>query len=331
LGRGDRERGKVDLAGQRANRGYAAPVTSLHKLAGLRVGDVMIFLSVTRCGTVNGAARELGMPGSQVSKAVGRLEDQLGLTLLIRSTRGVVPSDQGARLLPQLQDVVRRIDALDRRDEPLKAITIAAPSYLASTFVPAIARARGLAQVRVRAMEMPPALIRGSASAGMFDVCLTVGLERLPESWSSTHFGELRRGLFATPALRARLGAPIDPAALREIRFVVPSHQFSREHVAIDDGCPLSAAERTAGHEAHSIAMALELAAATDQLVYGPVIAARKHVERGELVELEVTGWDHRDPVFLSCNIDRISTTQQREIIDSVRATLDQIGPIAPA
>ena len=61
---------------------------SLHKLSDLRAGDLMIFLSVARCQSVSGAARELNMPASQVSKAVSRLEDQLGLQLMVRSTRG---------------------------------------------------------------------------------------------------------------------------------------------------------------------------------------------------------------------------------------------------
>lgn len=286
----------------------------------------MIFLSVARCQSVNGAARELALPPSQVSKAVARLEDQLGMTLMVRSTRGITISDDGHRMLPQLTELVQRIQGLDRREDVDAAIAIAAPSYMITWCAPRIAEA--LPGTRVRALEMAPALIRTHAASNVFDACITMADERLPDSWASQRVGEVRRSCFATPALRKQLGpSPIPVETILHLPFVLPVYNANGVYVPVDDGCPVAATQRIAGHEAQTMALALEIASATNQLVFGPLVAAYPYLADGRMVELEVQGWDQRDPVHVACNVDRVRVTQQRRITNAVRAALAGLGP----
>ncbi len=298
---------------------------ALHKLADLRAGDVMIFLSVARCQSVNGAARELNIPPSQVSKAVARLEEQLGHNLMVRSTRGITISDHGNRLLPQLKDVAQRVQDLDRREGIDAPIAVAAPSYMITWCAPRIAAA--LRDHRIRAIEMAPALIRTLAASNFFDVCLNLSPERLPESWVSTKVGEMRRSCFGSPALYARLGPP--PLSIETIKnapWVLPVYNANGVYVPVDDGCPLPASQRTAGHEAQTMALALEIASVADQLVFGPLVAAYPFLADGRIVEFEIEGWNETDPVFVSCNIDRVRSTQQRHIAEAVRSALERLA-----
>src|SRR6266852_4405230 len=55
----------------------------------LHLADVNTFLVVQRLGSVTASARQLGVTPAQVSKAVARLEAQLGSKLFTRSARGV--------------------------------------------------------------------------------------------------------------------------------------------------------------------------------------------------------------------------------------------------
>lgn len=300
-------------------------MTITHRLSDLRAGDLMIFLSVARCQAVNGAARELKLPPSQVSKAVARLEDQLGMNLMVRSTRGITISDDGHRLLPQLTELVQRIQGLDRREELDAAIAVAAPSYMITWCAPRIAEA--LPATRLRAIEMAPALIRTLAASNVFDVGITMAQERLPESWVSVHVGEMRRSCFASPALCQQLGpAPISIETILRTPFVLPVYNANGAYVPVDDGCPVAATHRIAGHEAQTMTLALEIAAATNQLVFGPLMAAYPFLADGRMVELSVQGWDERDPVHVACNVDRVRASQQRLIADAVRAALEQLG-----
>ncbi len=288
---------------------------------------MITFLGVCRCGSITSAARALKVTPSQVSKAVVRLESQLGVTLLSRSTRGVQVSDAGRRLTPQLEELVTRLRAL-RGNVPLERndLTVAAPSYLTSLLVPRIAVA--LPELRVRGLELPPALIRAYAAENFFDLTLTLGDERLPGSWVSTRVGHVRRALFAPPALAKSLGAgPLLVARIRELPFVSPIFNVNGQFVPVDDGCPLGHADRQLGHEAQTLGLALELAARTGQLVYGPVIAARGHLDRGQLVELEVVGWKASDPLAVACNGERVRAKSQRALVAALRQALAELDP----
>lgn len=286
----------------------------------------MIFLSVARCQSVNGAARELNIPASQVSKAVARLEEQLGFTLMVRSTRGITISDDGNRILPQITTLVQQVQDLDRRDNIDVAIAVAAPSYMIIWCAPRITEA--LPGTRVRAIEMAPALIRTLAAGNFFDVCLTLAEERLPESWVSSKVGEMRRSCFGSPALSDSLGpVPISLEAMKRVPFVLPVYNANGVYVPVDDGCPLSASHRTAGHEAQTMALALEMACASgEQVVFGPLMAAYPYLVDGRLIELEVEGWNEKDPVYVSCNADRVRAPQQRQIEMAVRVALERLG-----
>ncbi|MBV1881029.1 MAG: LysR family transcriptional regulator [Pseudomonadales bacterium] len=77
----------------------------MHDLNALRA-----FLAVVESGSFSQAARLLNCANSSISRQVGQLEQQLGQTLLIRSTRSVATTDAGAELferahllLPQLE------------------------------------------------------------------------------------------------------------------------------------------------------------------------------------------------------------------------------------
>src|ERR1700755_1737801 len=108
-------------------------------LADLRFGDLITFLTVHRCGAIPAAARALQVTPSQVSKAVHRLERQLGCKLLSRSTRGVIVSDAGRRLIPQLEEVTARLHQMRPDAAAREELALAAPSYLNAIFLPRIA------------------------------------------------------------------------------------------------------------------------------------------------------------------------------------------------
>lgn len=296
----------------------------LRELADLRIGDVAVFLAVARCGKVQGAARELEVPPSQVSKAVARLEEELKVTLLVRTASGVSLSEAARELLPELQALVTTVEKLGRREREVEALTIAAPSYLADLFIPAIAAV--LEGSRVRALQLAPPTMRSLAADNLFDACLTIGRQPLPESWESERVGDLRRALFAAPGVAKKLGpGPVAEAALAELPFVVPVYTANGEYVPIDDGCPIPVNARVRGHEAQVIGLGLELAARTGQLVFGPVVAAREHVKRGALVEIPVEGWTRSQELFLACSVDRVQQGQRRAITSTVRATLEAL------
>src|SRR5689334_15001346 len=133
------------------------------RLDDVRFSDIRTFLAVRRYGSISAAAREMNVTPSQVSKAVVRLEEQLSLELLTRTAKGVSLSNAGKRIVPQLEDIVGKLERLHPDGgNAQEQLTVAAPSYLNAIFLPLIAEC--LPQYRVRGLEMPPALVRAYAA-----------------------------------------------------------------------------------------------------------------------------------------------------------------------
>jgi len=295
-------------------------------LQDLRVADILTFLAVRRCGSVSGAARELKVTPSQVSKALDRLEKELGQPLVRRTGRGITMSDEANLAGPILEDVVSRLRLVRRKETAaLPVLTCAGPTYLMTVFLPAIAAA--LPKRRFRAVELAPAHMRAFATERLYDIALSLGRERLPEAWISQSVGELTKGLFAPPALAKRLKpfpAPVERIA--ECSFVMPVYFANGQLAPGDDDCPLRVADRRIGHEVGTVGLALEMAARTEQLVFGPSIAAREHVMQGRLVPVPVEGWNISEALHIACHADRVLAPVQQTIVRALRSAVEALS-----
>lgn len=111
-----------------------------------RFSDLVVFSRVAAERTFTAAARSLGVTQSAVSQTVRRLEDELGIRLLSRSTRSLTPTAAGERLLATLAPSIVEIDAelaeLARlREEPGGRLRVTCGKHAADTLVwPAFAR-----------------------------------------------------------------------------------------------------------------------------------------------------------------------------------------------
>ena len=73
------------------------------------LNDVAVFVKVAQLGSFSHAARALGMPVSTVSRKVSSLEEQLGVTLLQRTTRKLSLTAQGRSYLEQCSEPLSRL------------------------------------------------------------------------------------------------------------------------------------------------------------------------------------------------------------------------------
>ncbi|MER5636267.1 LysR family transcriptional regulator [Kitasatospora sp. NPDC002227] len=88
----------------------------------MTLDDLRVFAAVCRAGSLSGAARDLGCTQSAVSQHVKRLERELGLSLLERHPRGVVPTSAGHLLQAGVAEGLGSIDhALRRLEEAARA------------------------------------------------------------------------------------------------------------------------------------------------------------------------------------------------------------------
>jgi DNA-binding transcriptional LysR family regulator len=107
------------------------------------LSDLNAFLAVARAKGFRDGARASGGSASGLSEAVRRLETDLGVRLLHRTTRSVVPTEAGQRLLdrlePALKEVQAALDVVNSfRGRPAGTLRLNVPVSAARLTLPAI-------------------------------------------------------------------------------------------------------------------------------------------------------------------------------------------------
>ncbi|WP_287092055.1 LysR family transcriptional regulator, partial [Mesorhizobium sp.] len=107
------------------------------------LGDLNAFVAVARAKGFRDGARANGGSASGLSEAVRRLETQLGVRLLNRTTRSVVLTEAGASLLarlgPALTEVEAALDVVNGfRDRPAGTLRLNVPVSAARLVLPRI-------------------------------------------------------------------------------------------------------------------------------------------------------------------------------------------------
>lgn len=88
----------------------------------MSVTKYQIYLKTVELGSFTAAARALNFTQSGVSHAIGSLEEELGVTLLVRSHGGVTPTADGRALAPYFQEMCAQSHRLEQHAEDLRGL-----------------------------------------------------------------------------------------------------------------------------------------------------------------------------------------------------------------
>jgi DNA-binding transcriptional LysR family regulator len=107
------------------------------------LADLDAFAAVARVRSFRRAAAIRGVSASALSEALRRLEAQLGVRLLNRTTRSVTPTEAGERLLerlaPALGEVIAALDAVNSfRTSPTGTLRLNVPGIVSRLVLPNI-------------------------------------------------------------------------------------------------------------------------------------------------------------------------------------------------
>lgn len=99
-----------------------------------QLSQLAVFAAVAAHRSFRAAGKELSIAPSAVSHAVSNLEDSLGVRLLARTTRSVLPTEEGRTLLQRLAPALEEIDialedTLATRGRPAGNLRITAPRF----------------------------------------------------------------------------------------------------------------------------------------------------------------------------------------------------------
>ncbi|ATQ76228.1 LysR family transcriptional regulator [Massilia violaceinigra] len=187
------------------------------------------FAAVIDTGSFSAAAERLGQTPSGISRAIARLESQLGMTLMHRTTRRQDLTEEGdwllgraRKILAELEDTEAQVSA--RRSQPsgLVRVNAATPAldHLVAPLVPAFLDAYPLIRLELASGETLVDLIEERA-----DVAIRIG-QLADSSLNARRLGSSALRLLAAPSYLARHGMPAtvqELGAHRLLGFTAPA------------------------------------------------------------------------------------------------------------
>ncbi|NBN64183.1 LysR family transcriptional regulator [Microvirga tunisiensis] len=189
----------------------------------MNLNRLAYFAAVLDTGSFTQAAERLGVTKAVVSQQVARLEEELGASLIVRSTRRVQPTEAGrafhARCILILKEAEDAFDLVaEATGAPTGTLRLTAPyDYGTAKVVPAVTRY--IARHPGCEVDVSFTDRRLDLMAGELDLAIHVGWLQ-DSSLQARRIGDFRQVLVATPAVVSAFGVPQRPADLVRLPFV---------------------------------------------------------------------------------------------------------------
>jgi len=187
------------------------------------------FVAIVDHGSMVKASDHLFVAQSALSQHMRNLEAELGVQLLLRTGRGVVPTDAGREFLQRARAILAQIEDAQRalREQsatPQGNVTLGLPpSVSAMLAVPLILRMQeALPKVALRVVEGMSGYVLDWLQAGVVDLGLVYGVQRAPGILTTELYTE-RLYLIAPP--QASFPAELPFAALAGQALILPGRQ----------------------------------------------------------------------------------------------------------
>ncbi len=196
-----------------------------------RLSEYETFLEVTRQGSFSGAARQLGVTASAVSKQVKALEERLGARLFQRTTRRVALTDAGRAFSDRATEILHDVEEAESavaagQSEPRGVLRVGAPMDFGRLHL-----ARSVADFAAQhpLVSMEVELVDRFVDLVDEGLDVVVRIADMPDSsLVSRRLAPCRRVLCASPGWLADHGRPAEPDALREHGRIAYAYEAER-------------------------------------------------------------------------------------------------------
>lgn len=183
-----------------------------------------LFEAVARTSSFSAAAKELGLPKSSVSRGIARLEADLGVQLLFRTTRQVSLTAAGTALYDRTSPLLGQVRAAigelpEREEQPSGALRVTAPVDIGVLFLPEVV-ARYTARYPGVSVDLHLSGRVVDLVKEGFDIGLRVASKLQDSTLVVRRLGPIATRLYASPVYLARRGTPRTEADLAEHEWV---------------------------------------------------------------------------------------------------------------
>lgn len=293
------------------------------------LADLDLFFRAAKLKSLRECARQLDMTPGAVSKAIKRLEQKVGKSLLRRSVSGILLTSEGNELMEIAEKVLRltapMAPASSKKNSGNKVWGIGSLSFISSRLLPPLLDpiCESRTRTRFRLVEFGNNALVAHGLNGAFEMAVHIGALEWTRVWSSYEIGNMRWALYGAknhPLTKLKTIASSD---VIKYPFIMPTGWSSQGFIRGEDHCPLPWGIRFAGHEATTAETALEIIIASQHLAFVPVILAQRAVDFGLISEIKVEEWPIVEKkIYLSVRDDLVPSSLLQMITKLIRENL---------
>lgn len=183
--------------------------------------DLLMFAHVADAGSFTRAAERMSLPKSTLSRRIAALETELGERLLQRSTRKMLITEFGDKILVHARQVLSEVEqaqavALHRQVLPSGRLRVSMPGDFAATALQLMLSDFVKAHPSV-SLELDLTARRVDLIAENFDLAVRMGDLPADSLLTAKRLGVFKVGLYATPGYLSENGVPSTPDDLSRL------------------------------------------------------------------------------------------------------------------
>lgn len=282
---------------------------------------VLPFVHVAEERSFRRAAERLGLTTAAVSKAVLRLEADLGVKLLERTSRQVALTAEGESFLERAREAVAQLRAArelaaQAQHGPRGPLLVTMPYILGPLVLPRLARLLGRYPALTLHLRMGDRLSR--LVEEHIDVALRIG-ELEDSSLVARRLMSTRWRTLASPAYLARYGTPTHPDDLAKhtcLKFVSPRGSAREWVFRREPGGPTQTVRTGGSIDVDYGPALLDLAAAGAGLCQALDFMTDERIRDGRLVEVLAPYAADGPPIHALCTPGKQSMPRVRAVLD---------------
>lgn len=284
------------------------------------IKQLRYFLGVVEAKSLTKAAEALNIAQPAIGMQIRKLEDELGVRLLVRHSRGVVPTEAGTRLETHAKSLLRefdraRQDVADIGGEPRGRVAVgmtkAVMHVMASKLV-ATCRQK-YPNLFLQIGEAMSRQLEGWMIGGRLDIVLTFNPPDDPDLVSEPVAEENMH-------LIAPVGHPLAGSSgvrlheLLSYDFILTSRQVSYFRVLLEETAKSRGVDVHVVCEADSVASTVELVRGGLGCAAMPVGAVRAEIDAGQIIALPII----EPPIRRVLNLTYLKKSVSSKALDTV-------------
>lgn len=245
-----------------------------------------MFVETIERGSFAAAARARGVGASAVSKQVARLEEELGVRLLHRTTRSLSLTEEGEYYLEECYDILGRVDAARDTvsalaDQTRGTLKVSAPPTLGQMWLGSIVNQFRDAHPSISVQVWLSDEILDPVTDS-FDVAIRVG-ELEDSSLIGRRLADNAFCVCAAPSYLERAGRPQSPEDLREHDCITSVRYEPLRYWEFKVDGESTVIDAEGSMSTNSFQLMLKAALNGQGLVRLPLFAVSEHLESGAL------------------------------------------------